>query len=75
MQIDTHALIKRLTKVDFNEKQAEEVVAIIKEIKDADLDSSATKRDLKELELRLKIHLGTMIFGLLVAFKVLDKFL
>ena len=47
----------------------------IKEIKEKDLDITATKRDIKELELRLKIHLGAMIFSLLLAFKILDKFL
>ena len=73
--VDTHFLVKRLISKKFTEVQAEEMVNIIKEIKEQDLDITATKRDIKELELRLKIHLGTMIFSLLLAFKILDKFL
>ena len=73
--VDTHFLVKRLISKKFTEEQAEEMVNIIKEIKEKDLDITATKRDIKELELRLKIHLGAMIFSLLLAFKILDKFL
>ena len=73
--VDTRFLVKRLISKKFTEEQAEEMVNIIKEIKEKDLDITATKRDIKELELRLKIHLGAMIFSLLLAFKILDKFL
>jgi hypothetical protein len=74
MNIDTHALVKRLVTKNFTEEQAEEMVNIIREIKEKDLDINATKRDLKELELRLKVHLGILMFTMLTAFKILDKF-
>ena len=73
--VDTHFLVKRLISKKFTEEQAEEMVNIIKEIKEKDLEITATKQDLKELELRLTIRLGIVMFTMLTAFKILDKFL
>lgn len=75
MMIDTHSLVKRLISKNFTEEQAEEMVRIVKEVKESDLDITATKRDLKELEMKLTIKVGAVVFGLLLAFKVLDKFI
>ena len=75
MVIDTHSLVKRLMAKKFSEEQAEEMVKIIKDVKESDLDTTATKRDLKELEMKLTIKLGAIVFGLLLAFKILDKFI
>ena len=54
------------------EAQAEAVVSIMQETRESDLAVQATKRDLIELELRLKLHIGAMIFalgGILIAIK------
>ncbi len=68
MQLDTQSK-------KFTEEQAEEMVSIIKEIKDVDIDITATKRDIKESELRMKVYLGFIMFTMLTAFKILDKFI
>lgn len=67
---DSHAFVKKLVAVGFTEKQAEvfakEQVKLIE-------DGLATKRDLKELEMRVVIKLGAMmvaLVGVLVALKI-----
>ncbi len=61
---DTHALVKRLTKAGMPEGQAE----VLAHSQAALIDESlATKRDLQELELRLKHDLTIRIGSMTVA--------
>ena len=55
---DTHAFIKELTDAGMPEAQAEVLVRRQARLIDEQL---ATKRDLKELELRLTVRLGAMM--------------
>lgn len=55
---DTHAYVKKLRSVGFTEEQAEAQAEALKDLVDEQL---ATKRDLKELELRLTVKLGAII--------------
>ena len=63
---DTHAFIKKLTESGLTEQQAEAITELQKETvkstleqarHDYDLDDLATKRDLKELELKLEARI------------------
>lgn len=74
-QFDTHASIKALQGCGFNEAQAEGVVRILQSARETDLNAIATKGDLRELESRLTIKLGTAVFalaGFLTAIKYLQ---
>ena len=55
---DTHAFVKRLTQAGIPEAQAEVLADSQTKLIDEKL---ATKQDLKELELRLTIRLGSMV--------------
>lgn len=55
---DTHAFVKELTQAGMPEKQAEVLARSQAMLIDEKL---ATKQDLKELELRLTIRLGSMM--------------
>ena len=55
---DAHAFVKRLTQAGMPEAQAEVLVDSQTKLIDEKL---ATKQDLKELELRLTIRLGSMV--------------
>ena len=56
---DTHKFIRRLREAGISEEQAE---AIAEAFRDAHLEAEvATKSDLRELEYRLIIKLGTMM--------------
>lgn len=56
---DTHKFIRRLREAGISEEQAE---AIAEAFRDANLEAEiATKTDLRELEYRLIIKLGSMI--------------
>jgi hypothetical protein len=55
---DTHAFVKRLTQAGMPEAQAEVLADSQTKLIDEKL---ATKQDLKELELRLTIRLGSMV--------------
>ena len=55
---DTLAYSKRLKAAGFTEKQAEVQAEVLAEIVNENL---ATKRDLKEMEMRLTIKLGASI--------------
>lgn len=55
---DTHAFVKRLTAAGMPEAQAEAVTSMVKEARETDLDSLATKVDLQLLEQRMTIKLG-----------------
>ena len=51
---DTHAFIKELKESGFEEKQAEALSGAIRKVQEAHLEELATKRDIKELELKIK---------------------
>ena len=55
---DTHAFVKDLTRAGMPEEQAEVLARSQAALID---DKLATKQDLKELELRLTIRLGSMM--------------
>ena len=58
LAFDTHAFVKELTQAGMPEAQAEVLARSRTTLLDEKL---ATKQDLKELELRLTIRLGSMI--------------
>jgi len=63
--IDTLVIFDRLKK-SFTEEQAHTISEIIKDIREENLKTLATKQDLKELEYRLKYDL-TIRFGVMLA--------
>ncbi|RIK94860.1 MAG: DUF1640 domain-containing protein [Proteobacteria bacterium] len=70
--MDTHKIVKRLEQAGFNPHQAEAVTDILRETREFDLSSLATKQDLRESELRITMKLGTLITalgGVLIAIK------
>ena len=70
---DTHLFVTELKAAGFDGRQAEAVVNTIKKShKEADL---ATKFDLRELEYRLTIHLGSMLAVAVGALAVIIKVL
>jgi hypothetical protein len=78
---DRHIYIKKFTAKGMSEELAEDVTDAIKASKDADFSHLATKEDIntlrsemREIELRLTIKLGAMVFalgGFLIAVKYL----
>ncbi len=58
LPLDTHRLVNALKDRGFNEQQAAAVTEAIQEI---DLTHVATKSDLREIELRMTIKLGSLI--------------
>ena len=58
IMFDTHTFVKELTRVGMPEEQAEILARSQTTLIEEKL---ATKEDLKELELRLRLHLGSMI--------------
>ncbi len=69
---DTHAYVKKLETAGFTEQQAEVQVEALTGLI---YDHLATKRDLKELELRLTIRLGAMLTAGIAIVAVLVKLL
>ena len=70
---DTHLFVSELKVAGFNDKQAEAVVNTIRKAhKVADI---TTKADLRELEYRLTIRVGTMLAVAVGALAVLIKVL
>ena len=66
MNFDTHKAVKSLIAAGkFKPEQAEVLVEIIQESKDADLSSMATKGDLIKLEARLREEMSRVKFELL----------
>lgn len=73
---DTHIFVKRLKDKGVPEAQAEAIVEVMRDAQDVSLTQAATKADLRELELRLKLHLGSMIMalgGVLIAIKFFSQ--
>ena len=58
IMFDTHTFVKELTRVGMPEEQAEVLARSQTTLIEEKL---VTKEDLKELELRLRLHLGSMI--------------
>lgn len=56
--LDTHRFVSRLKESGFSETQAAGLTEALQEI---DLSRLTTKADLKELELRMTIKLGSLI--------------
>lgn len=70
--MDTHKIVKRLEQAGFEPRQDEAVTDILRESRELDLSSLATKQDLRESELRITMKLGTLIMalgGVLIAIK------
>lgn len=72
---DTLQISKRLKAAGFSDEQAETVTGILRETRDADLTSLATKQDLQLLEQRLTIKLGSMLVIAVGAVAALVKLL
>lgn len=70
LAFDTYRLINNLKSKGFTKEQARGVSEAIQEI---DLSAMTTKADLKELELRMTIKLGSLIIAG-VAFLAVIKF-
>jgi hypothetical protein len=70
MAIDTLAISRRLREAGYTEKQADVFAEIIRDSVNVDLSKLATKADLKMLEQRMTIKLGSIavvVAGLAVA--------
>ena len=67
---DTYAYVKKLKSVGFTEEQAAAQAEALKELVDEKL---ATKRDLKELELRLTVKLGAIMAAGIAAVAAIVK--
>lgn len=53
MAFDTHAMVKQLQQRGFAEPQAEAIIEVMGDLRQESLQTSATKSDLRELEVRL----------------------
>lgn len=60
LTFDTHFFVKKLTKEGIFEKQAEAIVEFVREIRETDLNTAATKGDLRELELKLQVDISNV---------------
>lgn len=72
LAFDTHAFVKDLTRAGMTEEQAEVLARSQATLIDEKL---ATKQDLKELELRMTLRLGSMMVVAIGAVAVLVKLL
>ena len=81
---DTHEFFNELKNAGFSDQQAEVItklqkVAVSSPLEQArhdfDLDNISTKRDLKELELRLTIKMGAMLSVAVAVIAALVKLL
>lgn len=72
---DTLQISKRLKAAGFSDEQAETATGILRETRDADLTSLATKQDLQLLEQCLTIKLGSMLVIAVGAVAALVKLL
>lgn len=69
---NTHSFVKRLTEVGMPAEQAEVLADSYATLIDEKL---ATRRDLKELELRLTLRLGSMVVTAVGVVAVLSRLL
>jgi len=70
---DTLKYANRLKKAGFTPEQAEEQAGALSEVMEIGLKELATKSDLAQLEQRMTIKLGMMIFGAVGAALALAK--
>ncbi|MBI5142488.1 MAG: DUF1640 domain-containing protein [Nitrospirae bacterium] len=68
--IDTLKIYERLKDADLPDKAAKEITEVFKDIIENNL---ATKRDLKELELRLTVKLGAIMTAGVAAIAAIVK--
>lgn len=62
MMFDTHAFVKELTQVGMPERQAKVLARTQATLIDEQLVTKQDlKQELREMELRLKLHLGSMM--------------
>jgi hypothetical protein len=71
---DTLEMVKKLEEKGLSREQAEEIIAIIKDLQSDLVTTKSLASDLKELELRMTVRVSSIVFALLLAFKVFDKF-
>jgi len=69
---DTHEFVKELLAAGFTQQQAETQVRVLARLV---YDQLATKRDLKELELRLTIRIGGIVAAGIAVLAVMVKLL
>ena len=72
LSFDTLAYAKKLIDAGFSQQQAEVQAEALAEVIDENI---ATKRDLKELEMRLTIRLGTLMAASIAIVATLVKLL
>jgi hypothetical protein len=71
---DTLEMVKKLEEKGLSREQAEEIIAIIKDLQSDLVSTKSLASGLKELELRMTVRVSSIVFALLLAFKVFDKF-
>ena len=69
---DTHAFVKRMKEVGMPEEQAEALAQSQVELIE---ERVATKRDLKELEMRMTLKMGSMLAVAVIVLTALTKLL
>lgn len=86
---DTLEMVRRLEAKGLKREQAEEIISVVKDVQqdlstkqDIEALRKDTKADLMRLEEKIEkgrlqtlVSMGILMFTLLLAFKVLDKFL
>lgn len=68
---DTHRVVTRLKERGFTEEQASGIAEAMREL---DLSQLATKADLRELELRMIVKLGTIVVAATTFLTVIKYF-
>ena len=79
---DTLEMVRRLESRGFKREQAEEIISVVKDVQQdlatkQDIESlrKDTRQDIESLRKDIIIKMSGITFMLLLAFKVLDKFI
>lgn len=72
--VDTLSMFDELKKT-FSEEQAHTLSELLKKIEEGNLEVVASKKDLKEAEMRLTIRFGAMLTAAVAAIALLNKIL
>ncbi len=72
--VDTLSMFDELKK-SFSEEQAHTLSELLRKIEEGNLEVVATKKDLKEAEMRLTIRFGAMLTAAVAAIALLIKIL
>lgn len=72
--VDTLSMFDELKK-SFSEEQAHTLSELLKRIEEESLEVVASKKDLKETEMRLTIRFGAMLTAAVTAIVLLNKIL